>query len=137
MENLASNMEEGPSLPFLTDRMNRLADELEGIEKALGTLLIENPMLSRDELRFFLESLRKGDVNDDAYKLHLVDTFLQEAVIYEDKTILSLNYSGRLKPARELTGEVFELDSLEWTLLKKGRTLRILKGRALYFYRPA
>ena len=137
MENLASNMEEGPSLPFLTDRMNRLADELEGIEKALGILLIENPMLSRDELRFFLESLRKGDVNDDAYKLHLVDTFLQEAVIYEDKTILSLNYSGRLKPARELTGEVFELDSLEWTLLKKGRTLRILKGRALYFYRPA
>jgi hypothetical protein len=94
-------------------------------------------MLSRDELRFFLESLRKGDVNDDAYKLHLIDTFLQEAVIYEDKTILSLNYSGRLKPARELTGEVFELDSLEWTLLKKGRTLRILKGRVLYLYRPA
>ena len=138
MQNLASNMELMPSSPFLIERMHGLEAELENVKKALGTALIENPTLSRDELRFFLESLRKGDVNDDAYKLHLVDTFLQEAVIYEDKTILSLNYSGRLKPVRELTGEVFELDSLEWARLDESRTLRILNGRAIWvFDRPA
>ena len=47
---------------------------------------------------YFLESLRNGHPNSQAYKEKLVDTFLQCAYVYEDRVVIFLNYTGKKNP---------------------------------------
>ena len=72
-----------------------LEAERANIDKGIARELISDPTLEWDQIVFFLERFRKGDPNDEAYRLMLVDTFLNSVFLYDDgKMVIVLNYCG-------------------------------------------
>ena len=93
--NILSAMDAGIITPSIKSHLLDLEAERASIEKGIARELISDPTLERDQIVFFLERFRKGDPNDEAYRIMLVDTFLNSVFLYDGgKTVLVLNYSG-------------------------------------------
>ena len=76
-------------------RLMELESERANIEKGIARELIAEPKIERDQVVFFLERFRNGDLEDEGYRILLVDTFLNSVYLYDDdKLVLVLNYSG-------------------------------------------
>ena len=84
------------------------------IEKGIAQQLIAEPTLERDQVVYFLERFRDGDVSDEGYRAFLVDTFLNSVYLYDDdKLVLVLNYTGeRCKVTLDLVESAVEGDGL-------------------------
>lgn len=50
-----------------------------------------HPTPTVNEVRFFLNQFRKGDVNDLKYRQALVDTFVNRIYLYDDKMTILYN----------------------------------------------
>lgn len=50
-----------------------------------------HPTPTVNEVRFFLNQFRKGDVNDLKYRQALVDTFVNRIYLYDDKMTVLYN----------------------------------------------
>ena len=95
IQNMMAAIEAGIITPSTKTRLMELEAEHAQIEKGIAKELIAEPDLERDQVIYFLERFRVGDVNDEMYRAFLVDTFLNAAYLYDDgRLILVLNYSG-------------------------------------------
>ena len=93
--NMLAAIEAGIITPSTKSRLMELEAERANIDKGIARELIADSTLDRDQIVFFLERFRKGDPNDEAYRIMLVDTFLNSVFLYDDdKMVLVLNYSG-------------------------------------------
>lgn len=50
-----------------------------------------NTVPTVNEIRFFLNQFRKGDINDAKYRQALVDTFVSKIYLYDDKMTVLYN----------------------------------------------
>lgn len=95
LQNLLAAIEAGIITPTTKSRMVELEAEKERIEKGIAKQLIEEPELDREQVVYFLEQFRDGDINDEEYRAFIVDTFLNAVYLYDDnKLVLVLNYTG-------------------------------------------
>ena len=93
------------------------------IDEGITRELLEEPNLDRNQIIFFLERFKNGDTEDEAYRILLVDTFLNSVFLYDDdRLVLVMNYSGEkavtngdvvssgiaLPPAPSLIGSIDE-----------------------------
>lgn len=95
IKNMLAAIEAGIITPSTKTRLMELETELAQIEKGIAKELLSEPTLERDQVVYFLERFRDGDVNDEMYRVFLVDTFLNSVYLYDDdKLVLVLNYTG-------------------------------------------
>ena len=94
LENLTLAIEAGIDAATIKSRILTLESEKADVEKGIAKELIKEPELDRDQIVFFLEQFRKGNIDSEDWKLSLVDTFLQAVYVYDDKFVITLNYSG-------------------------------------------
>ena len=94
IDNLLSAIEAGIITPSTKSRLVALESEKADVEHGIAKEFLQEPDVSREQVVFFLEHLRDGDMSDEAYRIQLVDTFLNSVYLYDDKFILVLNYSG-------------------------------------------
>jgi DNA invertase Pin-like site-specific DNA recombinase len=93
--NLIAAIEDGVNTPSTKSRLVELEAERANIDRGIARELINEPNLDRDQIIFFLERFKDGDTDDEAYRVLLVDTFLNSVFLYDDdKLVLTLNYSG-------------------------------------------
>ena len=94
IKNLLAAIEAGIITPTTKSRIIELEAERAQIEKGIAQELISEPILEREQVIYFLEKLRNGDVNDEMYQIFLIDTFLNSVFLYDDKLIFALNYTS-------------------------------------------
>ena len=94
LENLMKAIEMGIVTPTTKSRLVELEAEREKVNKAIAKEIINEPDLDRDQIVWFLERFLGGDIQDEAFRAFLVDTFLNSAYLYDDKLVLVFNYSG-------------------------------------------
>ena len=137
INNLLSAMEAGIVTVSTKSRLMELEAERSRIERGIACELIEQPELERQQVVYFLEQFRKGNVKDEGYQTFLVDTFLNSVYLYDDgKLVLILNYTNEntkmTLPLLEnvLTGKEGICSQFTWfaapnlnirTILKTGR----------------
>ena len=46
-----------------------------------------------DQIIYFFERQRKGDVDSPEFRHTIIDTFMQSAYLYDDHIVINLNYS--------------------------------------------
>lgn len=112
IQNMLAAIEAGIITPSTKSRLVELEAERARLEKGIAQQLIAEPALERDQVVYFLEKFRGGDVDDQAYRVFLVDTFLNAAYLYDDdKLVLVLNYTGeRSRVTLELVESAVEGD---------------------------
>ena len=53
---------------------------------------IERPVISKEQIKFWLTNHRPIDIDDVKQKQQLIDTFLNSVYFYDDKMLIILNY---------------------------------------------
>ena len=106
LANLLEAIEQG----ILTSTTKQRLDELETRRDALKASILEEelqrPTLSREQILFWFERFRQGDVNSPAYQRQIIDNFVNSVYVFEDRVVLNFNFKENAKtvPLREVLG---------------------------------
>ena len=64
---------------------------IEKIEEEISNEEKKQIIVSEPQIRFFLNSLKKGNANDERYRQALVNTFINKIFLYDDKLTFIFN----------------------------------------------
>lgn len=96
IKNVMTVIDSGLITGSIRSHLMDLEAEKADIEKGIAVQKIEEPTLQRSEVVYFLKSFRDGDKSDIAWRIFIVETFLQAAYLFDDgRLILTLNYGGK------------------------------------------
>ena len=94
---------------IITDTTRERLIELENTKGSLETEItkekITRPIISRDQVVYYLNSFKGGDVDDKEYQRKIIDMFVNKVFLYDDKIIITYNYGGE---GRELSTDIIE-----------------------------
>ena len=82
--NLVKAIEVGKAVEVLSAQIETRQAEKADLEAQLAKEKMLRPTLTYDEVRFFFEKFKNGDVNDIAYRTALIDTFVGKILVYDD-----------------------------------------------------
>ena len=105
----------------LEDQKKHLLDEIK-LSKVDNSL-----KLTREHILFFLMKFRDMDLNDADCRQKLFDTFVNSIFVYDDKIVLTFNYSG---DSRQIT--LTELDFAESAFVSSAQSSTITRRHELY-----
>ena len=90
-ENLLKALESGQIVDVIAERISQKKRERNELEQQILVETSSHPTPTVNEVRFFLNQFRKGDVNDLKYRQALVDTFVNKIYLYDDKMTVLYN----------------------------------------------
>ena len=90
-ENLLKALESGQLIDILAERISQKRKEHDDLERQIFMEKTQNTVPTVNEIRFFLNQFRKGDINDAKYRQALVDTFVNKIYLYDDKMTVLYN----------------------------------------------
>lgn len=90
-ENLLKALESGQLIDILAERISQKKKEHDDLERQIFMEKTSNTVPTVNEIRFFLNQFRKGDINDAKYRQALVDTFVNKIYLYDDKMTVLYN----------------------------------------------
>ncbi len=107
IRNLIKAIEEGIINKATKSRMDELDKQKSEIETALAAAkLKQNLELTKEHILYFLKRFTDLDYNDLNCQKQLIKTFVNSVFVYENKVVLTFNYSGddRTITLREIDG---------------------------------
>ena len=95
INNLLRAIEAGIFNESTKDRMNELEEQKKDLRVALvAAKLKEDLALKKEHIVFFLHQFAGMDYSDIDCQKRLIKTFLNSVFVYDDKVVLTFNYSG-------------------------------------------
>ncbi|MEG0692620.1 MAG: recombinase family protein, partial [Oscillospiraceae bacterium] len=91
MENLLKALEQGQATDIILERITQKKKECEEIAQQILIENVQNPVPTINEVRFFMEQFRNGDINDIKYRQALIDTFVNKIYLYDDRMTVLYN----------------------------------------------
>ena len=93
--NLLKALEAGIFNASTKQRMNELDAQKEELEAALAAAQIRQDLgLKKEHILYFLRRFADMDYTDEACQKQLIKTFVNSVFVYDDKIVLTFNYSG-------------------------------------------
>lgn len=92
IDNMLNALQQGIITDSTKERLDKLEETKTEIEISLAQEEIEKPLLSREQVLFFLHRFRKLDVKNQDHRQRLIDSFINAIYLYDDKMILTFNY---------------------------------------------
>ena len=97
IENLLNAILAGVNAISIKDKLNALETEKAQLESSIAKEEAEHPILTKDQISFFLHRYRETDTNDRMERQRLIDCFINSVRLYEDKLMLFFNYKDGTK----------------------------------------
>ncbi len=95
-ENLFKALESGQLVDVIAERITQKREERKELEQQIAIEEAKHMVPTINEVKFFLNQFRKGDINDMKYRQALVDTFINRIYLYDNKmTILYNTQNGQ------------------------------------------
>lgn len=101
LKNVMAAIEAGIITPTTKDRLMELEERCANLRQGIAAAEIVPPKLSRDQLLFLFEKYQNRDVADPVFFQDIVDTFIDKIYVYDDKVVITFNYSD--ERTREVT----------------------------------
>lgn len=128
LNNLLKAIEMGIFSPTTASRMNELEEQKRQLEDEIKLSKADNSLkITRDHILYFLLKLRELNINDPGCRQKLIDTFVNSIFVYDDKIVMTFNYTG---DDRQLT--IRELDSPEFQFASSVQSSTITRGDEHY-----
>lgn len=103
--NIMKAIEAGIITETTRDRLLELEEEKSEIEADIEREKIIRPKISREQIIYFIESFKGGDIDDKAYQERVIDTFVHKVLVYDDKIIITYNHGGE---DNEITAKIID-----------------------------
>ena len=95
MSNLLRAIEAGIFNESTKERMNELEEQKKDLRVALAAAKLKEDLgLKKEHIVFFLHQFAGMDYSDIACQKRLIKTFVNSVFVYDDKVVLTFNYSG-------------------------------------------
>lgn len=96
LNNILKAIENGIFNDTTKSRMLELEKRKEQLDNEIyvETRRLETPKIKKEQLIYWLEKFKDGTVEDFEYQRKIIDTFVREVKVYDNKVIISYNYSG-------------------------------------------
>lgn len=128
LNNLLKAIEMGIFNETTAERMADLEDQKKQLLDEIKLSKVDNSLkLTREHILFFLMKFRDMDLNDADCRQKLFDTFVNSIFVYDDKIVLTVNYSG---DSRQIT--LTELDFAESAFVSSAQSSTIMRRHELY-----
>ena len=127
IQNILTAIEQGIITPSTKSRLEELEDEKQRLQVWIMEESMVQPTVTKEQVLFFLDQFRNGDVSDPAYRQRLVDVFVHAVYVYDDKVVIVYNYSGGGNDRSKITLSDIQpaLDEWENTEETAGGNVRI------------
>jgi hypothetical protein len=96
IKNIVDMIANGVANKSIADKLTELENYERDILTNLEFAKIKKPTLTKEQIIFWLESFRKGDMNDVEYKKRIVNTLIHSVYVYDtdgDKRKIVLNFN--------------------------------------------
>ena len=140
INNMLNAIQAGIFTPSTKQRLDELEETKSQLEISILQEEMHKPLLTREQIAFFIYRFRKFDVTKREQRQRLIDSFVNAVYLYEDKIILTFNYKDGSKTITLADVEGSDLSSFGAPIkeLKISSFLimfwRLQKQRPLLFY---
>ena len=118
--NLIKALENGKAADIIATQIEKRQSEKVELEGQLAREQMATPNLTFEQVKFFFDNFKGGDITDNTYRQALIDTFVNKIYLFNDKVIILCN-TGENKiecPLGELLksspkGQLVELTGVE------------------------
>ena len=116
--------------PSTKQRLDELEETKSQLEVSILQEEMHKPLLTREQIAFFIYRFRKFDVTKREQRQRLIDSFVNAVYLYEDKIILTFNYKDGSKTITlaEVEGSVYPYSVQKFRLRSENRD-QIFKNR--------
>ena len=95
IENLWKALERGQAVDMITERIEKRKREKDDLQGQLAIEMGKQVTFTAPQIKAFLYSLKRGDVNDENNRRGMVNIFLRAIYLYDDRMTLILNGGDR------------------------------------------
>ena len=127
IDNVLNAIQAGIVTASTKQRLEELEARRTEAENAIAQARIESPMLSREQIDFFLNQFRDTNIADERERQRLIDCFINAVYVYDDKIVLVFNYRNGTK-----TVSLEEVNSSDFEMLSPPKNER--PNRASHFF---
>ena len=100
--NLLSAIENGLYAPNLNDRIEELNKKEQTLSDELTILKQKKPTIPREYLKWWLNSFRDGDMDDETFCKKIINTFVAGIVVSSDASVVYLNVTNQKEGSNSL-----------------------------------
>lgn len=97
INNMLNAIQAGIFTPSTKQRLDELEETKSQLEISILQEEMHKPMLTREQIAFFIYRFRKFDVTKREQRQRLIDSFVNAVYLYADKIILTFNYKDGSK----------------------------------------
>ena len=100
IKNLMSAIEQGIITPTTKECLEEPEEEeRRDLEGQIAREEMKKPLLTKERIMYWLESFKRGDIEDVEYQRRIIDTLVNSVYVYDDgdkgrKLVLTFNISG-------------------------------------------
>lgn len=105
IRNIMKAIEAGIITETTGSRLRELEAERENLKTEIEKEKIARPVIQREQVIYFLQRFKDGDVDDKEYQRQIIDMFINKVFLYDDKIIITYNYSGKKS---EISADIVE-----------------------------
>lgn len=121
--------EDNSTRQILFDELSKIQNKLDEINQSLLIEKAKHLNLGITEVKYFLNNLKKGNINKFKYKKILINTLINKVYLYKDKAIILFNINNHIEEVN-----ISLLNDIESSLLNAvALPFRIFKQHVLFF----
>ena len=97
IENMLNAIQAGIITASTKERLASLESQKAQLEESILRETIKRPVLTREQIEFFLRKFRDMDGTGEEERQRLIDCFVNAVFVYDDKIVLTFNYKDGSK----------------------------------------
>ena len=129
INNMLNAIQAGIFTPSTKQRLDELEETKSQLEVSILQEEMHKPLLTREQIAFFIYRFRKFDVTKREQRQRLIDSFVNAVYLYEDKIILTFNYKDGSK-----TITLAEVEGSDLSVLGAPKRTTMTKSHGVSFY---
>ncbi|WP_156990959.1 recombinase family protein [Caproicibacter fermentans] len=137
IENILNAIQQGIFTQSTKQRLDELEETRSSLEVSIIQEEMQKPVLTKEQLLFWLHRFRALDVTNPAHRQRLVDSFVNAIYLYDDKIVLMFNYKEGSKTINFSDIECSSLSAgaapTKDISFAKGEVCLLLCGKAWYY----
>jgi len=92
ISNMLNAIEQGVLTPTTKQRLTELEEKKDGLKISIIQEEMARPILTHEQVVFWISRFKKGDINDLKFRQRLIDCFVNSIYLYDDRIVLTYNY---------------------------------------------
>ncbi len=97
IDNMLDAIQQGIISASTKQRLDELEAAKEQLEISILQEDMQKPLLTREQVVFWISRFKKGNIKDPAFRSKLIDAFVNSIYLYDDKVVLTYNYKDGTK----------------------------------------